>query len=35
MPGDLPTPGDSELRDRILTGLAAVTELEVRFRKPL
>ena len=32
---DLPSPTDSELRDRILTGLAAVSELETRFRKPL
>ena len=35
MESDLPSPSDSELRDRILTGLAAVMELEVRFRKPL
>jgi len=32
---DLPSSSDTELRDRILTGLAAVMELEVRFRKPL
>ncbi|MES2921327.1 MAG: hypothetical protein V4819_07265 [Verrucomicrobiota bacterium] len=35
MESEIPARGDSELRDRILTGAAAVAELEVRFRQPL
>jgi DNA-directed RNA polymerase specialized sigma24 family protein len=35
MKSEIPPDGDSELRHRILTGLAAAAELETRFRQPL
>jgi DNA-directed RNA polymerase specialized sigma24 family protein len=35
MKSELPPGSDSDLRDRILTGVRAVEELELRFRQPL
>jgi DNA-directed RNA polymerase specialized sigma24 family protein/putative methionine-R-sulfoxide reductase with GAF domain len=35
MKSEITADGDSELRQRILTGLAAAAELETRFRQPL
>lgn len=35
MKSEIPPDGDSELRHRVLSGLAAAAELEARFRQPL